>query len=488
MTRTHLSDRVYHGVLLALMLVCSVLLVEKTIWSMQTIPLMHNEGWNAVHTSRAMSGGHLYQYDTAFLVNNYPPLSFYVVGLLSTFGPDYIFAGRLLNFISVGCITGCIVGILKNLHLSNSKALLGGILFIALMTSSYDSYLGKNDPNLFGNALSVFGFALFLKRPTNKGSLFVVALFCLLSGLVKPHLLGMPIAVTMTLLLRHRTSFVVWCALCLSLVVMTIGGLYLVFGPSLFTEMNSDRIFSFTLLVHSVGYVLWLPAGLAVVFLLTAFTPNHTGKHVAIKGYVIASFLCSVPLLGGAGTNYNLLFEWSIALCIAVPLQLHDILPAVSTKRMQGYSSVAVGTLLCVMPPTLLNPIQYFADLNRRIDAERNRTIDDLDYLETFSDPVLCETMALCYWSEHPIVYDSFNVAQSMTKDPNIADSVLQDLRQHKYAVIQVTKHPEQGWSHTSDFIDTLQGHYTLSRTSNLNQFYVPKVTSVVPSRESQAQ
>ena len=233
---------------------------------------------------------------------------------------------------------------------------------------------------------------------------------------------------------------------------------------------------------------LWLPAGLAVVFLLTAFTPNRTAKHVAIKGYVIASFLCSVPLLGGAGTNYNLLFEWSIALCIAVPLQLHDILPAVSTKRMQGYSSVAVGTLLCVIPPTLLNPIQYFADLNRRIDAERNRTIDDLDYLGTFSDPVLCQTMALCYWSEHPIVYDSFNVTQSMTKDPNIADSVLQDLRQHKYAVIQVTKHPKRGWSHTSDFIDTLQGHYTLSRTSNLNQFYVPKVTSVVPSPESQVQ
>ena len=87
MTRTHLSNRVYHGVLLALMLVCSVLLLEKTIWSMQTIPLIHNEGWNAVHTSRAMSGGHLYQYDTAFLVNNYPPLSFYVVGLPSTFGP-----------------------------------------------------------------------------------------------------------------------------------------------------------------------------------------------------------------------------------------------------------------------------------------------------------------------------------------------------------------------------------------------------------------
>ena len=73
MIRTHLSDRVYHGVLLALMLVCSVLLLEKMIWSMQTIPLMYNEGWNAVHTSRAMSGEHLYQYDTAFLVNNYPP-------------------------------------------------------------------------------------------------------------------------------------------------------------------------------------------------------------------------------------------------------------------------------------------------------------------------------------------------------------------------------------------------------------------------------
>ncbi len=60
------------------------------------VPLDPNEGWNAAHALRAMAGQPLYPPPGALLVNNYPPLSFYVVGALGRISGDTIMAGRLV--------------------------------------------------------------------------------------------------------------------------------------------------------------------------------------------------------------------------------------------------------------------------------------------------------------------------------------------------------------------------------------------------------
>ena len=103
--------------------------------------------------------------------------------------------------------------------------------------------------------------------------------------------------------------------------------------------------------------ILWdmcrLPAGLAVVFLLTAFTQTIPTNMFAIKGYVIASFRRFRPLLERCWNQPDLC-SVGIALCIAVPLQLRH-LTGPSSETDAGVYDVAVGTLLCVIPPTLLD-------------------------------------------------------------------------------------------------------------------------------------
>ncbi|HEY6578872.1 MAG TPA: hypothetical protein VIY09_06080, partial [Rhizomicrobium sp.] len=46
------------------------------------VPLDPDEGWNAYNAVAAMAGRGLYPAASSLMVNNYPPLSFYLVGCL----------------------------------------------------------------------------------------------------------------------------------------------------------------------------------------------------------------------------------------------------------------------------------------------------------------------------------------------------------------------------------------------------------------------
>jgi len=64
------------------------------------VPLNYNEGWNAYHAAQAMSGTPLYPPADSLLSNNYPPLSFYIVGIAGRVVGDNVIAGRLVAFAS----------------------------------------------------------------------------------------------------------------------------------------------------------------------------------------------------------------------------------------------------------------------------------------------------------------------------------------------------------------------------------------------------
>src|ERR1700728_142178 len=61
------------------------------------VSLDPNEGWNAYHAAAAMRGHGLYPGAASFMANNYPPLSFYLVGLLGQVTGDPIVAGRIVS-------------------------------------------------------------------------------------------------------------------------------------------------------------------------------------------------------------------------------------------------------------------------------------------------------------------------------------------------------------------------------------------------------
>ena len=60
-----------------------------------------NEGWNAYHADAAMRGAaQLYPPTDGLIANNYPPLSYYVLGWLGQLFGDPLYVGRAVSILS----------------------------------------------------------------------------------------------------------------------------------------------------------------------------------------------------------------------------------------------------------------------------------------------------------------------------------------------------------------------------------------------------
>ena len=73
------------------------------------VEIQNNEGWNAYFADAAMAKVPLYPSPDQLITNNYPPLSFYLVGSVGRLVGDSLLAGRLLSLVAVIAIATAIV-------------------------------------------------------------------------------------------------------------------------------------------------------------------------------------------------------------------------------------------------------------------------------------------------------------------------------------------------------------------------------------------
>src|SRR5471032_3023495 len=102
--------------LLAMALAVLALLARNVLAIPVLAPLDPNEGWNAAHALAAMAGGALYPPLQSLMVNNYPPLSFYIVGELGRLTGDPVIAGRILSLIAFLTACGGITLVLRHME------------------------------------------------------------------------------------------------------------------------------------------------------------------------------------------------------------------------------------------------------------------------------------------------------------------------------------------------------------------------------------
>src|SRR5579862_2788401 len=73
---------------------------EPLLAMFRRIPNDYNEGWNAFWADAAIHGRALYPAPDSDIANNYPPLSFFIVGAVGYLVGDSLFAGRLVSLVS----------------------------------------------------------------------------------------------------------------------------------------------------------------------------------------------------------------------------------------------------------------------------------------------------------------------------------------------------------------------------------------------------
>ncbi|HLB33141.1 MAG TPA: hypothetical protein VJK54_02785 [Chthoniobacterales bacterium] len=166
------------------MFVMSLLALVSLIWPFHRmfwgIPISSNEGWNAFYADAAMGRMPLYPSLEQLITNNYPPLSFYVVGFFGKIIGDNVLAGRFISFGAVLIIAFLIGGMIKNLSSKSpsaakgfvapvlerivtiSSAVIGGSYFAVTMSCFFNTYVGMNDPQLLAEVIMLIGFCVFL--------------------------------------------------------------------------------------------------------------------------------------------------------------------------------------------------------------------------------------------------------------------------------------------------------------------------------------
>ena len=107
-------------------------LAVVTVWSFAwpvyraflNIEIDVNEGWNAYLAEAAFGRGPLYPPLDQLVTNNYPPLSFYIVGAVGRTLGDSLLAGRLVSLASVLAIAW---GVALCIHRMGASRFAGGV-------------------------------------------------------------------------------------------------------------------------------------------------------------------------------------------------------------------------------------------------------------------------------------------------------------------------------------------------------------------------
>ncbi len=157
--RTWIVGASLFAILLPTVVVAAALVYRSTL----AYQINYNEGWNAYFIERVRLGLALYPSPQAGIINNYPPLSFYLVAALSALVGKIWIAGRLVAWFSFVACAALIWAILRIMKCSALAAAFGTGLFAAIMVTRYDLYIGMFDPQMTANALMLGGLLVLLR-------------------------------------------------------------------------------------------------------------------------------------------------------------------------------------------------------------------------------------------------------------------------------------------------------------------------------------
>ncbi len=393
-----LSDMLFKLVLMALAFAAASLLLRDALAIGLHIPRDPNEGWNAYLAHAAMTGAPLYP--QGLMINNYPPLSFYVVGALGSITGDPILAGRLISVAAFLAAAGSIIVILREMGAAVPAALFGSLFFATGLLAASD-YVAMDDPQLLGHALQLAGLSLLLQSRRD----IIPAALAMAAGLfVKHNLVALPLAAALWLTWRDRREAIRFAV---SGLVFCVAGLVLarlLLNVNLIAALMSPRLWAMANFRNGTGQFLsWSSAALIAAALLAW----RAGTDPAVR---LAALYAGIALLSGGlfafgdGVDANSFFDAAIALSLCAGLALRHI------------------------PKHWVGPLALFAALPLALYLARNTAAanfpfsegfareapQDIGFLRAHPGPALCEDLTLCWWAGKDEAVDVFNLSEAI--------------------------------------------------------------------------
>ena len=408
------------------------------------VPLDVNEGWNAQLASRAASlasAHELYSSHDGFVFNNYPPLSFLLMGGVVRLGCDAIIAGRILSCLSV-IVTACLIAqIIWTLTGKLSAAFALSALFLATVNTAFYGYFGMNDPQWMAQALMLGGLCVLLGRGGSDlvvGRLFLSACLVVLGGFTKHNLVALPLAMELWLLFVSPKKAMIWAVMVSGLLLAGFVAFYEFYGVSFFQNIFLQRrVIRLVRGVHALRELPLMGGMLLVgvwIFCRRWKAISLRDPSVLIMLFLILGCLFGVLEAMGEGVDYNCVFDALVAGTLLCGLGFASLLSEDGQESSLKWVCCILTLPLLVLAP--LRSVEFYKEV-QTVALKEQEWQAHIAILRTYNASLLCTDMALCYWAHSHEAVDGFNFSQALKKNKDV--TYLRDqIDQHRFSIVQL--------------------------------------------------
>jgi hypothetical protein len=450
------------AVLLALLaLFAGIALFHAGAGAFFRVPQNFLEGWNAYLAHAAYDGALYLPYD-APVANNYPPLSYYLIGGLAQWGGDPIYIGRFISGAALITVALNIYAILRMFEVDRLTAAGVGIAFLGFVAIPMKQFIATNEPQWLAHAVMMSGLTGFLRSYPRRAAMVGCAFIMLAAGLIKHNLLPVPLAVTLWLLLYDRPGLRLWIAACAAggaAVATLLWGLH---GRAAFDSIFLLERQYQPLYAVNAAYQLVLPT-LPVLALFVARGMPADRRARLLVFYAVFALVWGIYTMSAVGVIQNALMDFYIAIALLTGLSMRRL-----TEATRVYALVAIALPLAVLASNLPKPHRVWQSLQQH-EAEFKR---DEAAVRAAGGPAMCLTSTLCYWAEKSFEYDPFNTKVKLELDPAYREMFVRKIRDKYFAIIQLYKLTD----FPPDFVDAVNKNYVSFHPTDTGwEYYRPR-------------
>ena len=387
----------------------------RAFWPLQ---INVNEPWNAHHADVAAAGQMLYPAPTSLVVNNYPPLSFYLVAAIASLGFDPLYVGRSLSILATLAIALAVMVLVRRLGAARSAAGLAGLWFLATMARFFSGYVGMNDPNLLAIAIAAWALVWLMRRQSSDRAVEPAILLMALAGFFKHNVVAIPLTAFIWLgfVDRRQACRAVVVGIGAVLLGLTICGL--IWGGAFFTQMLSPRRYALGHVWGSLGRLQWIAPPIAIFALWAAHDWRRAGTRFAALFVTVAFVLQCVQRLGD-GVDDNAQFELAVAAAVGLGVAF-DRIEAWPAAQRWGVdrSRLAIVMVLIVRLLASANALPYLTvaspGFRAAVEARAAVAQAEATRIQAIPGEVACSIPTVCRMAGKSYRYDAFNIDEKL--------------------------------------------------------------------------
>ena len=355
---------------------------------------------------------------TGSIANNYPPLSYYLMGWLGQLFGDPLYVGRAVSILStLAHRRGRGRASCGNSAARAPARCIAGFWFVATLARFFEFYVGMNEPQLFGLAVMSAGFAWFWKRHAEGRAVEPAVLVMVLAGFIKHNFIALPLVACSGSWLDNwrlglRATLVGAAASALGLAICAF-----MFAPYFIPDMLFPRTYHLAraLSTHRPPAIHPARDGAVGDLGLARARAARPARFTALL-IGIALPLCLLQK-SGAGVDENAQFELIFATAVGIGLAYDGLLrdPLRSGWSPRTISAVVLGILIVrLLISSRLEFAYVLFSPQYRAQAAEHAAITRAEAARTAAipGPVACSNLVVCRMAGKPFVYDHFYITQ----------------------------------------------------------------------------